>query len=216
MSDTALCFSKAEFYAYELIPKNKTKDYLKNFDESASRLKNENGVKFSSMYLGRDFTNIVHEWELKDGLEKCWEQIDEPDNFMHWSQYTKPFVKKFRLFLVEIPYLPYDIVVEFKTILSRKHIKEVTDSNQQLNILASINFFMRRFPEIINSLGFGEKTRPCYLKFRVDVDDKYVKNILKEIKILKQTKKLDNKNQLKQYYEVSKKLRIQSLESSRQ
>src|SRR5438094_349105 len=133
MSDTSsLCFSKVEFYAYELIPKNRTKDYLKNFDETAPRLKNENEVRFSTTYFGRDFTNIVHEWELRDGLEKCWNRIDEADNFMHWSEYTKPFVKEFRLFLVEIPYLPYDLIL-VKSILDENLVKKVTDSNEQLN-----------------------------------------------------------------------------------
>lgn len=205
--DTRINFSKAEFYTYELIPKNKTKDYLKNFDESAPRVKVQNEPKFSSTYFGRDFTNIVHQWELKDGLVKCWEQIDEGDNFMHWSQYAKPIVKEFELFLVEIPYLPYDLIL-VKTILDEKLVEKITDSNEQLNSLAAINYFMKRFPEIISHLGYGEKTRPCYLKFEVKVDEEYVKKCMKEIKILNQTKKLDDKNKLKKYYNASKKLRV--------
>lgn len=203
----SLCFSKAEFYTYELIPKSKTKNYLKNFDDSAPRVKNEKGTKFSSKYFGRDFTNIVHEWELKDGLDMCWKQIDEFDSFMHWSQYSKPFVKEFRLFLVEIPYLPFDLVL-VKTILDENHVKKITDSNEQLNILASINYFMKRFPEIIENLGYGPKTRPCYLKFEVNVSDEWIKNHLKDIKLLGQTKELDNKSKLKKYYEASTNLRI--------
>jgi hypothetical protein len=206
ISNTTLSFSKAEFYTYELIPKNKTKDYLKNFDESASRVEDKKGA-ISSKYFGRDFTNVVHEWELKDGLVKCWEQIDEFDNFMHWSQYSKPFVKKFQLFLVEIPYFPYDLVL-VKAILDEKRVKEITDSNEQLNTIASINYFMKRFPEVIENLGYGEKKRPCYLKFEVDVNEEYVKNHAKEIKILGQTKELNNKNKLKKYYAASKNLRI--------
>ena len=207
MSENQLNFNKAEFYTYELIPKTKTKDYLKNFDESAPRVKNENTTKFSSTYFSRDFTNIVHEWELGEGLTRCWEKIDESDHFMHWSQYAKPFVKEFRLFLVEVPYLPYDLVL-VKTILDENLVKEITNSNDQLNSIAAINYFMKRFPEIINNLGYGEKSRPCYLKFEVNVDDEYVKDCLKEVKILEQTKKLDNKNKLKKYYNASKNLRI--------
>ena len=108
----------------------------------------------------------------------------------------QPYVKEFKLFLIEIPYLPYDLVI-IKTILNEKKAKEVTDSNDQLNILASVNSFMKRFPGIINDLGYGDKNRPCYLKFEVDVDDAYIKNKVEKFRILQQNKKLKNENQSK-------------------
>lgn len=205
--ESILEFSKAEFYAYELILKKETKRYLENFDESASRLNNKDGVKHTSTFFGRDFTHVIHEWELKDGLEKCWMRIDEFDNFMEWSKFAKEYVKEFNLFLIEIPYLPYDLVI-IKTILNEKKAIEVTDSNDQLNILASVNSFMKRFPGVINDLGFGDKSRPCYLKFEIDVDDAFIKNKVKKIKILQRNKELKNENQLKKYYEISQQLRI--------
>jgi len=207
IDDSILEFSKAEFYAYEMIPKKETKCYLENFDESASRLNNKGGTKFTSTFFGRDFTNVIHEWELKDGVEKCWKRIDEFDNFMNWSEFAKEYVKEFNLFLIEIPYLPYDLVI-IKTILNEKKAIEVTDSNDQLNILASVNLFMRRFPGIINDLGYGDKNRPCYLKFEVDVDDAFIKNKVEKIKILQQNKELKKENELKKYYEISQQLRI--------
>lgn len=212
-SKSILNFNKVEAYSYEMILKEDTKSYLKNFDESASRKNDRDGVKFSSTYFGRDFTNIIHEWELKEGLEKCWERIDEFDKFGQFdgiantSEMGKPYVKEFKLFLIEIPYLPYDLVI-IKTILDENKEQKVIDSNEQLNILMSINDYLDRFPNIIKNTMYGGKHRPCYLKLDVNVEDSWIDNKIIEIKILEKNKELKNKSELEKYYNASQQLRI--------
>lgn len=123
----SLNFDKVEFFAFEMILKNETKNYLQNFDESASRIKNEGSTKMSSSVHGRNTTFKTHECDLKDGLELCWDRIDENDISKHipnmepHSKSTKPYIKKFRLFLIEAPHLPYDFIV-FSAILDEQKL----------------------------------------------------------------------------------------------
>lgn len=213
MSESIPNFNKVEAYSYEMILKEETKNYLKNFDESASRKNGKEGTKFSSTYFGRDFTNIIHEWELKNGLAKCWERIDEFDKFAQFdtipntSEMGKPYVKEFKLFLIEIPYLPYDLVI-IKTVLDENKIQKVIDTNDQLNILMSINDYFDRFPSIIKKTMYGGKHRPCYLKLDVNVENSWIDNKLTEIKTLEKNKELKNESELVKYYDASQKLRI--------
>lgn len=209
----SLNFKKVEFYTYEIIPKEETNRFLQNFDESALRKKEGSKTKFSTTVYGRDFTSVTHEWDLKDGLEKCWERIDEFDQFKDfenmdsYSVMSKPHVKQFQLFLIENPHLPYDFMI-IKIILDEKKAKEITDSNEQLNILLSINDYMKRFCGIIDSTAYGGKDRPSYLKYEIDVDDSDIKSITEQIKILKENREFKKDEEIDRYYEASKELRI--------
>ena len=211
--DKVLDFGNAEFYTYEMISKKDTDKYLKNFDESANRINKDGGVMHSASYFGRDFTSVVHEWDLNEGIDSCWSRIDEFDQFRYFdniksrSVLSKPYVKEFRLFLIEIPYLPYNFVI-IKAILNAKKEQEVIDSNEQLNILMAINDYMDRFPEIVKKIHYGGKHRPCYLKFSIDVEDSFIEEIMKEMKILSQNKELKDTEQIKKYHDSSKRLRL--------
>ena len=210
-SDSSKYFNKVEFYSYELVFKKNTKQYLERFDISAARVEDNKEPKFSTTYFERDFTNIIHEWDLSEGLEKCWDRIDELDSFLNWSKFSKPYVQAFQLFFIEIPYLPYDLMI-IRTILNKNKIKNVTQSNDLLNIMASVNSFIGTFPGVINDLKYGAKTRPCYLKYDINVNNKYLEDKIKKIKILKENKELKNQDEIKKYHDTSKKLRISHLD----
>lgn len=205
-------FDKVECFAFEMILKNETKKYIQNFDESANRIKKD-GVKMSSSIHGRDTTFKSHEWDLNGGLESCWDEIDENDISKHVagiepdSKRTKPHVKKFRLFLIEAPHLPYDFIV-FNAIMDEVKITEVTDPNSLLNILIPMNEYVDRFPGIINSTILSGRNRPCYIKFHSKDGDSKKDLFEKELKILMENQnKTDDKN-IKKYLSASQKLSL--------
>jgi len=200
-------FDTATFFAYEMIAKEDLKKCISSFDVEANRISGDDRPKYSFSYFGRNRTNIVYKWEIND-LDDCWKQIEEESQLRpSWPEMTKPFVKKFTLFAVEIPYLPYDAIV-LKTDMDAEKAISVISSNEQLNVLAAINSIMERYPGIIKKFNKGWKYRPCYLKFEVTQDGKQIDEKAKKIKELLENKELDTDVELKKYYDASKALRI--------
>jgi len=208
---TSLNFDKVEFFAFEMILKDETAKYLQNFDESANRIKNQDTVKRSSSVHGRDTTFKTHEWDLKDGLESCWDRIDENDISKHIpniepdSKSTKSHVKKFRLFLIEAPHLPYNFII-FNAIIDEIKIAEVTDPNSLLNILMPMNEYVDRFSGIIKSTIGGGRNRPCYIKFHSKDGDSKIDLFDGELRILRKNQNKIDDESVKKYFLASQKL----------
>lgn len=201
-----LKFDNSTLFTYELIPKNETQKYIQQFDKFSTR-KKEDEPKFTFTFFGRDRTSTVHQWEIKD-IEQYWKEIKEESNkFLDTTEFSRKYVNNFTLFLIKIPYFPYDVIV-VKSELDSQKISQVTSHNELLNIFNSINNFMNRFQGIIYKSGTYGKYRPCYVKFEIKENDKDVDSQLQQITKLENNKKLEDKKQINQYYNLSKKFRI--------
>jgi len=201
-----LKFDKSTFFTYELISKDETQKYIQHFDKFATKKIDEERTKFSFTAFGRDRFSIVHQWEVND-IEGSWEAIKEESGYFDDTKISRGYVNDFNLFLIHIPYLPYDVIV-LNSELDPQKISQVTSYNDLLNIFSSINQFMEKFQGIIYRSGSIGKFRPCYVKFEIIEDGKEIQNQIKSLTNLKNNKKLDNKKQIREYYNISKKFRI--------
>lgn len=200
-----LNFDKASFFTYELIQKSDTKKFIEQFDKFASQ-KPKEGPNFSFTFYGRDHTSILHQWELND-TEQCWKELETELDFFDTTKLSKKYVNNFALFLVELPYLPYNVIV-IKNELDSNKISQINSQNELLNIFHPLNRFMDRFIGIISKSGKSGKYRPCYVKFEIEENEKLIDEKLKKIKNFEKLKKLESQKEKKQYFDLSKELRI--------
>ncbi len=201
-----LKFDKSTFFTYELIPKDETQKYIEQFDKSATRIVDENQTKFSFTFFGRDHTATILQWDVSD-VDSCWEEIKDELNNFYDTEESRKYVKDFSLFLVQIPYFPYDAMI-LKSELDSQKINQVKSYNDFQNIFSSINQYIERFQGIIYKSGSIGKSRPFYVKFEVEQDEKNIQNQLKKIAVFEKNKKLENKKQIEEYYKTSKFFRI--------
>ena len=199
-----LNFDKASFFTYELIQKSDTKKFIDQFDKFATQ-KPKEGPDFSFTFYGRDHTAVEHQWEVND-LEQCWKEIEKELGYFDKVDTTKEYVNTFELFIVELPYLPYDTII-LKSQLNHQKISQIHSRNDLLNILFPLNRFMDRFPGIISKSNNSGKYRPCYLKFEIEDSGKNIEKNLKQIKQFDSLKNLESDKDKKQYFDLSKKFR---------
>ena len=203
---SSLCFNSATFFTYELIPKSDTKKYIEHFDKHATR-QPLGGPSFSFTYYERDYTAVVHQWKI-DNIEESWAIIrDFVHNTMDTTDQTRQYVDNFTLFLVELPYLPYNAII-IKSRLNASEISKVNSYNELLNILYPLNNYMDNFEGFLYKSEARGKYRPCYVKFEIEKTDLEITKQIKIIDKLEKTSKLKPGEELAQYFETSQLLRI--------
>lgn len=200
-------YDSGVFFAYELLGKKHTPEFMKRCDEVAERVEESDQAFFSQTYNSRDLTDKTHEWKLD--LEQTWQEINENEKSVHMfpvDTESKESINNFSLFVVKLPYFPYDLVL-LKADLNEK-ILETKSRNDLLNIFSPLNTFLVRYPGIISSLGNTQKYRPAYLKFEKILDKKTMKKYLEQIKRLNNNKQLDTKQRSKLFYDIGQKFRL--------
>lgn len=205
-------YDSGVFFAYELLSKKHTPEFMKRCDEVAERVNESDKLIVSRTYYNRDWTSKIHEWKLD--VEQTWQEIDDNEKSVHMfpaDAESKESIKKFFLFVVKMPYFPYDLLL-LKAELNEK-IFEVKSRNDLLNIFSSLNTFLARYPGIIRSRDNTQKYRPAYLKFEKTVDSKTMKKYFDQIKQLDNNKQLDTKKSSKLFYDVGQKFRLSNFVS---
>lgn len=205
--DLPIKFDSGIFFAYELLFKTQIKEFMTNCDTAAERIDESDKTMFSQLYHSRSLTGKVHEWNLD--VKRTWDEIDENEKSVHMHPVeieTKEYINKFCLFLIEIPYLPYDLVI-LKAELSEK-IFEIQSRNDLLNIFSPLNTFLGRFPGIIHSIGNIQKYRPAYLKFEKILDNEIIEKYFEDIKQLAENKQFDTKEKSDLFYNTGQKFRL--------